>query len=103
MRSAKAEHSRSRVLYERSCAAGAHSRATAPRAAVGVVNGARHGVGDRGVAPRELEGEVEHEPLADFPLGLADAVMRVQGEADDLDAYEGTALVLVVDFVLFGL
>ena len=51
-----------------------------------VVDGVLDAVGDQRVDLADVEADVEDQPLADLALGLGDAVVRVEREADDLDA-----------------
>ena len=60
-------------------------------------------VGDRCVGLADVEAQVEHQPLADLALGLADAVVGVKREARDLDRYRLGALLAVVVVELAGL
>ena len=64
-----------------------------------VVDRVLDAVGDQRVGLADVEADVEHEPLADLPLGGGDAVVRVEREADDLDrdADLGTFPFVVVD------
>ena len=52
---------------------------------LGVVDGVFDRVGDSRVGLAHVEPQVEHQPLADLALGLADAVVGVEREARDLD------------------
>src|SRR5918999_5239536 len=61
-----------------------------------VVDRVLHAIGDRRVALVELEGDVENEPLADLPLGLAHPVARVEGQARDFDRHRGRGAGAVV-------
>ena len=42
-------------------------------------------VRDRRVALADVQAQVQHQALADLALGVADAVVRVQRQARDLD------------------
>ena len=64
---------------------------------VGEVDAIGHGR----VAVLQLEGDVEQQPLPDLALRLLDAVVRVERQADDLDADRRLAQLVVG--VLFGL
>jgi hypothetical protein len=52
---------------------------------LGVVDRVLDRVGRRRVGLADVEAQVEHEPLADLALGVADAVVRVQRQAGYLD------------------
>ena len=73
-------HRRSSVLWERCWATSATSWHTSR-----VVDRVLDRVGDGRVALADVEAQVDHQPLADLALGLADAVVGVEREAGDLD------------------
>ena len=52
---------------------------------LGVVDRVLEPVGEHRIAVGHVEADVDLEPLADLPLGLGDPVMRVDGEAANLD------------------
>ena len=52
-----------------------------------VVDGVLDAVGQHRVAVGHVERQVELQPLADLLLGVADAVVRIYGEAADLDLH----------------
>ena len=52
---------------------------------LGVVDRVLEAVGEHRVAVGDVEGDVDLEPLADLPLGLADPVVGVDREAAQLD------------------
>jgi len=65
-----------------------------------VVDGVIDRVRNRGVGLTDVQPQVENQPLADLPLGLADAVMGVQRKAADLDRDRlGGLLALLVEVV----
>src|SRR3954452_11551244 len=69
-----------------------------------VVDGVGDVVGRRRVVAEHVERDVEHEALADLALGFADAVVRVEREAADLDRDRGVGdVVVLVLRVLDGL
>jgi len=72
--------SRSSVRWERCWATSATSWPD-----LGVVDGVEDGVGDGGIRFAHVQPQVDHQALADLALGLADAVVRVQRQAADLD------------------
>src|SRR3712207_8151203 len=53
------------------------------RSDVAVVDGVLDAVGDRGVAVVELERDVEHQPLAQLALRVADPVPRVERQRSE--------------------
>jgi hypothetical protein len=56
---------------------------------LGVVDRVLDAVGQDRVAVRDVEADVEYQPLPDLLLGVADAVMRVDREPVELDLDRG--------------
>jgi len=52
---------------------------------LGIVDRVFDPIGEHRVAGGDVEGDVELEPLADLLLGVAEAVVRVDGEAAQFD------------------